>query len=58
MERSIEKNDFNISPSRYIHVAEAEEFRPIAEILGELEELESEATETNRVLMQVLGRYR
>ena len=54
----IAKNDFNISPSRYIHVAEAEEFRPIAEILGELEELESEATETNRVLMQVLGRYR
>ncbi len=32
----IAKNDFNISPSRYIHVAEAEEFRPIAEMLGEL----------------------
>jgi len=54
----IAKNDFNISPSRYIHVAEAEEFRPIAEILGELEALEIEAAETNQVLMQVLGRYK
>jgi hypothetical protein len=30
----------------------------IAEILGELEALESEATETNRLLMGVLGKYR
>ena len=54
----VAKNDFNISPSRYIHVAEAEEFRPIAEILGELEALESKAEETNKILMQVLGKYK
>ncbi|ACK66238.1 N-6 DNA methylase [Rippkaea orientalis PCC 8801] len=54
----IAKNDYNISPSRYIHVTEAEEFRPIGEILQELEELESQAEETNRVLMQVLSKFR
>ena len=30
----IAKNDFNISPSRYIHTGEADEYRPIAEIRG------------------------
>jgi type I restriction enzyme M protein len=29
----IAKNDFNISPSRYIHTGEADEYRPIAEII-------------------------
>jgi type I restriction enzyme M protein len=51
-------NDYNISPSRYIHVAEAEEFRPIAEILEELEVLEKEAEATNEILKKVLGRFR
>lgn len=54
----IARNDYNISPSRYIHVAETEEFRPIAEILEELETLEVVASETNQLLMQVLGRYK
>ena len=36
----IAKNDFNISPSRYIHTGEDEEYRPIAEIAEELGELE------------------
>lgn len=54
----IARNDYNISPSRYIHVAEAEEFRPISEILEELEVLEKEASETNKLLMQVLGGYK
>jgi type I restriction enzyme M protein len=47
-------NDFNISPSRYIHVAEGEEYRPIAEIIGELDELEDEAETTRQKLRQVL----
>ena len=38
----IAKNDFNISPSRYIHTGEADEYRPIAEIVEELEALEEE----------------
>ncbi|MUL36416.1 hypothetical protein [Gloeocapsopsis dulcis] len=54
----IVRNDYNISPSRYIHVAEPEEFRPTAEILEELEVLEKEAEATNEALKKVLGRFR
>jgi type I restriction enzyme M protein len=39
----IAKNDFNISPSRYIHTGDADEYRPIAEIVEELNALEEEA---------------
>ena len=53
----IVRNDYNISPSRYIHVAEAEEFRPISEILADLEAVEAEAEETNRILKEVLGKF-
>jgi type I restriction enzyme M protein len=52
----IAKNDYNISPSRYIHTGEADEYRPIPEIVEELEELEAEARETDRALKAVLGR--
>jgi len=48
------KNDFNISPSRYIHTGEGEEYRAIPEILEELAELDAEASETNASLRQVL----
>jgi type I restriction enzyme M protein len=54
----ITKNDFNISPSRYIHTAAGEEYRPIAEIVEELDGLEIEAAQTNaalRVILQSLG---
>jgi type I restriction enzyme M protein len=44
------------SSSHYIHVADAEEYRPIAEILDELNLLEGEAQETNMALKVVLGR--
>ncbi|MEA1928098.1 MAG: N-6 DNA methylase [Candidatus Auribacterota bacterium] len=50
----IVKNDYNISPSRYIHTAEAEEYRPISEIVAELDALELEAKETNTALRAVL----
>ena len=50
----IAKNDFNISPSRYIHTGEADEYRPIAEIVEELEELEVDARETNAALKGIL----
>jgi len=39
----IAKNDYNISPSRYIHISEEEEYRPIGEIWEEIEELNAEA---------------
>ncbi len=52
----ITKNDFNISPSRYIHTGDAEEYRPIAEIVEELEALEAEARETDAALKTILKR--
>ena len=51
----IAKNDFNISPSRYIHTGEATEYRPIAEIVEELETIEADATATNRQLRAILN---
>jgi type I restriction enzyme M protein len=52
----IAKNDFNISPSRYIHTGEADEYRPIAEIVEELEALEEESKATDRTLKAILAR--
>jgi type I restriction enzyme M protein len=50
----VAKEDYNISPSRYIHVADAETHRPIAEILEELEALDAEAAEANAALRKAL----
>jgi type I restriction enzyme M protein len=52
----VAKEDYNISPLRYIHVADAETHRPIAEILEELEALDAEAAATNAALRRVLER--
>jgi len=51
----VAKEDYNISPSRYIQVAEAETHRPIAEILEELEALDAEAAAANATLRAVLS---
>lgn len=48
------KEDYNISPSRYIHVVEAEAHRPIADILEELEALDAELAASNAALRSVL----
>ena len=50
----IAKNDYNISPSRYIHTGEAETYRPIAEIVAELDAIEAEARETDTALRAIL----
>jgi type I restriction enzyme M protein len=50
----VAKEDYNISPSRYIHVADVKTYRPIAEILDELEALDAEATEANAALREIL----
>jgi type I restriction enzyme M protein len=50
----VAKNDFNISPSRYIHTGEADEYRPIAEIVEELNALDEEARETDVALNGIL----
>jgi type I restriction enzyme M protein len=48
------KNDYNISPSRYIHTGEADEYRPLAEIVEEMNTLEEEAKATDAVLKAIL----
>ncbi|MFH1825355.1 MAG: N-6 DNA methylase [Candidatus Firestonebacteria bacterium] len=48
------KNDYNISPSRYIHTAEAEEYRPIGEIVSELNELDVESKIIDKDLKDIL----
>lgn len=48
------KNDYNISPSRYVHSAEDIEIRPISEIWAELKMLESEFYATNTELEKIL----
>jgi type I restriction enzyme M protein len=50
----IKKNDYNISPSRYIHTSDAENYRPIAEIVEELKAIEAEARETDKALNKIL----
>jgi type I restriction enzyme M protein len=50
----LKKNDYNISPSRYIHTSDAETYRPIAEIVEELKVIEAEARETDKVLKEIL----
>jgi type I restriction enzyme M protein len=53
-QEEIAKNDFNISPSRYIHTGEGEEYRFIADIAEELEELEIETATTDAALKSFL----
>lgn len=54
----IAKKDFNISPSRYIHTGEADEYRPITEIVEELEAIEQEAAESWIKVQAVLAAIR
>lgn len=48
------KNDYNISPSRYIQNGVAEEYVPVEDILVELTEVEARAKEADRNLQKVL----
>ena len=49
----IVKNDYNISPSRYIQVNDAETYRPIAEIVEELYALDEEASQIDTELKSI-----
>ena len=53
----IAKNDYNISPSRYIHTGAGEEYRPLEEIVEELDALEAEARKTDKALREILKRF-
>jgi type I restriction enzyme M protein len=48
------KNDYNISPSRYIQNGVAEEYIPVEDILVELAEVEARAKEADKNLQKVL----
>jgi type I restriction enzyme M protein len=50
----IAKNDFNISPSRYIHTGAGDDYRPLAEIAQELRDLNDEANATSDQLDKIL----
>lgn len=50
----LKKNDYNLSPSRYIHTSDAETYRPLAEIVEELDTIEAEAREADKALRQIL----
>jgi len=50
----LKKNDYNFSPSRYIHTSNAETYRPIAEIVEELKVIEAEVRETDKALQKIL----
>ena len=50
----IAKNDFNISPSRFIHLGGVEEYEPVEDILVSLAEVEAKAKEADKKLQKVL----
>ena len=50
----IVKNDYNISPSRYIQINDAEIYRPISEIVDDLNTLEEEAKGIDSELKTIL----
>ena len=50
----LKKNDYNVSPSRYIHTGDAETYRPLAEIVADLDAVEAEAREADAALREIL----
>jgi len=52
------RNDYNLSPSRYVATGEKEEYLPIDEALVELEQVKEEGEEIDRELNQILKKLR
>jgi len=50
----LKKNDYNLSPSRYIHTSDAETYRPLAEIVADLDAIELDARKTDKELRSIL----
>jgi type I restriction enzyme M protein len=48
------KNDYNISPSRYIHLEGTEEYEPVEDILIDLANVEAKAKDADKNLQKVL----
>ena len=54
MSEEVAKNDYNLSPSRYVGNGKEEEYRDVDEILVELAELEEERQRTDRELNEIM----
>lgn len=52
----IAKNDYHISPSRYIHTGEGKVYRPIVEVLDEMDASKAEAKTTDAALKAIPAR--
>ncbi|MDD5731504.1 MAG: class I SAM-dependent DNA methyltransferase [Patescibacteria group bacterium] len=52
--KDVEKDDYNISPSRYIHLGGVEEYVSVEDILIELKDVEVKAEEADKNLKKVL----
>jgi len=52
--KEVEKNDYNLSPSRYVSNGKEEEYRDVDEILVELAELEEGREKTDRELNEIM----
>lgn len=50
------RNDYNLSPSRYVSINGKEEYRPVEEILVELAEAEEERQAVDKELNDILGK--
>lgn len=50
------RNDYNLSPSRYVSMNGKEEYRPVEEILVELAEVEEERQAVDKELNDILGK--
>ena len=48
------KNDYNLSPSRYVSVDEKEEIQPVEDILVELGKIEEERNKVDRELKEIM----
>ena len=52
------KNDYNLSPSRYVSVDEKEEIQPVEDVLVELAKVEEERKEVDAELREILVKMR
>jgi len=50
------ETDYNLSPSRFVSIAEEEEYRAISEIMADLERLEDERRRVEEKVRKILGK--
>ena len=50
----LKKDDYNISPSRYILTGVTETYRPLLEFVADLDVIKAEARETDKALQVIL----